>query len=91
MSNEFLTRDEAGSPMLLQVIGLYGQRERVRIGLRVQVNNLTRSVAERKKLYADLRRQEDELTEQIQQILPHLEAEDRRQLLEKYEPAQVPA
>ena len=84
-----MNQDQFVGSMLQDAISLCAQREQIRKGLRVQVNNLTRSVAERKKLYADLRRQEDELTERIQQVLPHLEEEDRRQLLEKYEPATV--
>lgn len=90
-TNTYVTQDDIGGMVLRHAISLCGQREQVRRGLKVQVNNLTRSVAERKKLYADLRAEEDRLTAEIEQVLPHLDAEDRRQLLEKYDPAKEPA
>ena len=91
MTKAYLTRDEAGGTILQDAISLFAQRAQVREGLRVQVNNLARPVKERKQLYADLRAKEDELTERIAQVLPHLEPDDQRQLLEKYEPSTVSA
>jgi len=91
MSSEFMTREDAGGMLLLDAISLYGQLKTVQEGLRVQVNNLTRSVKERKQLYADLRAKEDELKDRIEQLLPHLDPEDVRQIKEKYEAGVVRA
>lgn len=84
MSDDYTTREDAGL-MLLDAISLYGQLQAVRIGLRKHVNNLTRSVKERKQRYADLRAQEDELNEKIEQLLPHLDPKDVQQLKDRYE------
>jgi hypothetical protein len=91
MTQEFTTREDAGGPMVLDAINLYGQRQTVRTGLRVQVNNLTRSVKDRKQLYADLRAKEDALTERIEQLLPYLNPALVQQLKNKYETVPVHA
>src|SRR3990167_7559006 len=85
MYNGYVSREEAAGTMLYDAINLCGQREQVRRGLKVQVNNLTRSVHERKALYADLRAKEDELTAQIEQVLPHLEPSDAQRLHDQYD------
>jgi peptidoglycan hydrolase CwlO-like protein len=91
MTDEYTTREDAGGQRLLEAISLYGQLQAVRIALRKHVNNLTRSVEERKQLYAELRAKEDDMKDRIAQLLPHLSPEDVQQLKEKYESGLVRA
>lgn len=79
------TSAEVGS-MLQHAISLCAARAVVRRGLKVQVNNLTKPVRERKALYAELRAKEDALTEQIEQLVPHLDPDDVAKLTAQYEP-----
>lgn len=66
MSDEFTTRDEAG-PALMDVNFHCGQLAVVRHRLRTNVNDLRKSVDERKKLYDDLKMREAEIISLIDQ------------------------
>ncbi len=85
MPDDYTSRDESGGPQLLEIISLYGQRQAVQIALRKQVNNLDRTVEERKQLFADLKAKEAALTSAIEAQLPTLSPALVQQLKEKYE------
>ena len=71
---------------LQKAIGLYAARAAVRERLRVQVNNLSKTVEERKRLYTDLKAAEAAFTVQIEEMKPLLDPGELRALLEHYEP-----
>jgi len=85
----YITRDEI-SLELQHAISLFAQREQIRRDLRVRVNKLTRSIDERRALYAELKENEFALTQQIEQLKPYLEPDDRLRLMQQYEPELVP-
>jgi len=85
MSDDYMTREDSGGPQVLDIISLYGQLQAVRIALRKHVNNLERSVEERKQLYADLKAKEAALTSAIAQQITQLDPSERQRLKAMYD------
>lgn len=72
-------------PLLQDAIRLYAQRNVLMERIRVEANKVDRyTVLERKRMLEEWRKQVFDLTQQIDQLTPHLPVEDVEKLKVKY-------
>ncbi len=75
MPEAYVTRDEAG-PSLLEAMALCGRLAVVRAWLRTRVNDLNKSVDERRRIFDELKEQEAEIVALIDQSSARLTPDD---------------
>jgi cell division protein FtsB len=82
MTDDFVTREAAGQE-LQHTMFLCGQLAVVRNGLRTRVNDLNKSIEERKQIYETLKAEEATLVEQIDHATARLSEDDARWMQEQ--------